>query len=66
MIILGGINKITKEYIYPKIANKNDKYICSECNKDLILKNKWFMKTIQEYIKKKNVDFIKKYNLVKL
>ena len=38
MIILGAINKITKEYIYPKIANKNDKYICPECNKDLILK----------------------------
>ena len=38
MIILGAINKITKEYIYPKIINKNDKYICPECNKDLILK----------------------------
>lgn len=38
MIILGAINKITKEYIYPKIANKDDQYICPECNKDLILK----------------------------
>jgi len=38
MIILGAINKITKEYIYPKIANKDDQYICPECNKDVILK----------------------------
>ncbi len=37
MIILGAINKITKEYIYPKIANKDDQYICPECNKDVIL-----------------------------
>jgi competence CoiA-like predicted nuclease len=34
---LGAINKITREYVYPKIANKIDKYICHECNKDLIL-----------------------------
>ena len=38
MILLGAINKITKEYIYPKIAKKDDQYICPECNKDLILK----------------------------
>jgi len=36
--LLGAINKITKEYTYPKIANKDDQYICPECNKDLVLK----------------------------
>ena len=36
-ISLGAINKLTGEYVYPKIANKKDKYICPECNKDLIL-----------------------------
>ena len=39
MSVLGAINKITKEYIYPKIANKDDKYICPECNKDLIFRH---------------------------
>jgi competence CoiA-like predicted nuclease len=34
---LGAINKITNEYVYPKIANKKDNYICHNCNKDLIL-----------------------------
>jgi uncharacterized protein YkuJ len=34
---LGGINKLTGEYIYPKIANKADNYKCPECNKDIIL-----------------------------
>lgn len=33
---LGALNKITGEYVYPKIANKKDKYICSDCNKDLV------------------------------
>jgi len=37
IISLGAINKTTNEYIYPKIANKKDQYICPECNKDLIL-----------------------------
>jgi len=37
ILSLGAINKNTGEYIYPKIANKNDEYICPECNKDLIL-----------------------------
>jgi uncharacterized protein YkuJ len=37
LLSLGAINKITGEYVYPKIANKKDKYICPECNKDLIL-----------------------------
>jgi uncharacterized protein YkuJ len=37
LLSLGAINKITKEYVYPKIANKKDKYICLVCNTDLIL-----------------------------
>ena len=37
LISLGAINKITGEYVYPKIANKKDEYSCPECNKDLIL-----------------------------
>lgn len=37
LVSLGAINKITGEYIHPKIANKTDKYICPDCNKDLIL-----------------------------
>ena len=34
---LGAKNKNTNEYIHPRIANKIDKYICIECDKDLIL-----------------------------
>ena len=37
LLSLGAINKLTGEYVYPKIANKRDEYICPECNKDLIL-----------------------------
>jgi hypothetical protein len=37
LLSLGAINKLTGEYVYPKIANKKDEYICLECNKDLIL-----------------------------
>ena len=37
MLSLGAINKFTNEYMYPKIANKKDTYICPDCNKDLIL-----------------------------
>jgi uncharacterized protein YkuJ len=37
VLSLGAINKHTGEYVYPKIANKKDEYICPECNKDLIL-----------------------------
>lgn len=36
-ISLGAINKKTREYVYPKIANKKDKYICPECNRDLTI-----------------------------
>lgn len=34
---LGAINKTTGAYVYAKIANKKDEYICPECDKDLIL-----------------------------
>jgi hypothetical protein len=34
---LGAINKQTGDYVYPKIANKKDEYLCLDCNKDLIL-----------------------------
>jgi hypothetical protein len=37
IISLGAINKLTGEYVYPKIANKKDEYSCPECNKDLII-----------------------------
>ena len=37
ILSLGAINKVTGEYVYPKIANKKDEYICPGCNKDLIL-----------------------------
>ena len=37
LISLGAINKITNEYVYPKIANKHDNYVCPDCNKDIIL-----------------------------
>jgi hypothetical protein len=36
VLSLGAINKHTGEYVYPKISNKKDEYICPECNKDLI------------------------------
>jgi hypothetical protein len=38
LLSLGAINKLTGEYVYPKIANKKDLYICPECNKDLTLR----------------------------
>lgn len=34
---LGGLNKVTGKYVYPKIANKGDQYVCPDCNKDLTL-----------------------------
>jgi hypothetical protein len=34
---LGAINKNTGKYVYAKIANKKDEYICLDCNNDLIL-----------------------------
>jgi hypothetical protein len=35
---LGAINKITIEYCCPKLASKQFKYKCPECDRDLILK----------------------------
>lgn len=37
LISLGAIDKNTNEYRYPKIANKKDKYVCPDCDKDVIL-----------------------------
>lgn len=37
LLSLGAVNKHTGEYVYPKIANKLDDYMCPECNNDLIL-----------------------------
>jgi uncharacterized protein YkuJ len=37
MLSLGAINKQTRQYVYPKIANKNDEYECPECRKELIV-----------------------------
>lgn len=36
-LFLGGIDKETNEYVYPKIADKTNQYICPECDTDLIL-----------------------------
>ena len=33
---LGALNKDTKEYVYPAMANKIDNYACPDCNTDLI------------------------------
>jgi competence CoiA-like predicted nuclease len=35
---MGAINKNTNNYEYPKIADKNNKYICPCCNKNVILR----------------------------
>jgi hypothetical protein len=37
ILSLGAINTLTGEYVYPRIANKKDKYHCPECKKELIL-----------------------------
>ncbi len=38
MLPLGAFIKNTTQYVYPSIANKNDKYECPDCNRDLILR----------------------------
>ena len=38
MIPLGAIKLNTSEYVYPRIANKIDKYECPECHRELILR----------------------------
>jgi hypothetical protein len=37
LLSLAAINKLTRRYVHPNLANKKDEYICPECNKDLIL-----------------------------
>ncbi len=37
-LTLGAIDKTTGEYVLPCNANKKNKYICPDCNKDLIFK----------------------------
>ena len=37
LLSLGARNKLTGEYVYPKIAKKKVLYICPECNRDLTL-----------------------------
>ena len=39
LLPVGAMNKITGEYVYPKIANKQEHYVCPECNKDVIFCN---------------------------
>jgi competence protein CoiA len=36
--LMGALNKYTNSYEYPLIANKNNKYICPDCKKDVILR----------------------------
>jgi hypothetical protein len=36
---LGAINKKTNEYVLPTYANKDDKYSCPDCKKDLIFRS---------------------------
>ena len=36
---MGAINKTTCNYEYPKIATKQNKYKCPECDKDIIFRN---------------------------
>jgi len=36
---MGALNKITKNYEYPKIADKKNKYTCPSCEKDVIFRN---------------------------
>lgn len=35
---LGAIIKNTNKYVYPSIANKNDKFECPDCHRELILR----------------------------
>lgn len=37
LISLGAFNKATKEYVFPIFADKKSKYVCPECDKDLML-----------------------------
>jgi hypothetical protein len=63
---LGAINKNTNKYIHARIANKIDKYICIECDKDLILcKGKIRNPYFRDIITNKELNtFIDKNNLL--
>ena len=37
MITLGALKKKTREYVSPKLANKENEHVCIECNRDLVL-----------------------------
>jgi uncharacterized protein YkuJ len=37
LLSLGAINKLTNEYVYPKIADKKSMYKCCDCEDDLVL-----------------------------
>lgn len=37
LVSMGAFNKLTGQYFYPKEANKNDNYVCPDCNEILIL-----------------------------
>ena len=37
ILSLGAMNKTTGEYVYPKIANKQEDYVCRECVKAVVL-----------------------------
>jgi hypothetical protein len=38
IIRLGAFKHDTNEYIHPSLANKTDKYVCPNCNKDVMFK----------------------------
>ena len=38
IIRLGAFKHNTNEYIHPSLANKTDKYVCPNCNKDVMFK----------------------------
>jgi hypothetical protein len=37
LITLGGLHKFTHKYVSPKMASKEDSYICPDCSRDLTL-----------------------------
>lgn len=38
LLILGAINKQTKQYTHPSRANRSDKFICIDCGNDVMLR----------------------------
>ena len=63
ILAMGAINKITGEYVYPKIANKNDKYACQDCGKDVIFVNgKIKIKHFRHHTNTNSCDYYEKPN----